>query len=54
VLGDSKPGKSDDEPVSINLRNAIPTKYTTIATSNLVVTVPDSGSDKLDFELKSK
>jgi len=54
VLGDSKPGKSDDEPVSINLQNAIPTKYTTIATSNLVVTVPDSGSDKLDFELKSK
>lgn len=54
VMGDKTPGKSDDEPVSINLQNAIPLKYTSISTSNLVVTVPDNGSDQLNFDLKSK
>lgn len=52
VIGNAG-GTSTGEAV-VNLRNELPAKYATIGTSELVVTVPDEGSDKLDFELKSK
>ena len=54
VMGDKKPGVSDDEPVNINLRNELPLKYASISTSELKITVPDTGSDQLKFELTSK
>ncbi|MFM7926620.1 MAG: hypothetical protein ACKO9Q_02820, partial [Pirellula sp.] len=38
----------------VNLRNELPTKYASIGSSELVITVPDKGSDQLNFDLKSK
>ena len=38
----------------VTLRNDLPTKYASIGSSGLTVTVPKEGSDKLNFELNSK
>jgi len=54
VMGEKKTGASDDEPVNINLRNELPVQYASISTSRLKITVPDTGSDQLKFELTSK
>ena len=54
VMGDKKPGASDDEPITINLRNELPMQYASIASSGLKVTVPDTGTDQIKFELTSK
>jgi len=54
VMGDKKPGASEDEPITINLRNDLPMQYASIASSGLKVTVPDTGTDQIKFELTSK
>jgi len=54
VMGDKKAGVSEDEPVVLNLQNALPIKYASISTSELKATVPDAGTDQLKFDLTSK
>jgi len=54
VMGERKPGSSEDEPITINLQNALPIQYASISTSGLTVNVPNAGSDQLKFELTSK
>lgn len=52
VIGNAS-GSPSGEAV-VNLRNELPTKYASIGSSELVITVPDKGSDQLNFDLKSK
>ncbi|MFM8570638.1 MAG: hypothetical protein ACKOAU_03475 [Pirellula sp.] len=53
VISGGKGGEGGGE-ATVNLQNALPAMYATIATSGLTVTVPDKGSDQLNFELTSK
>ena len=52
VIGNAA-GAPSGEAV-VNLRNELPVKYASIGSSGLLVTVPDNGSDTLNFELTSK
>lgn len=53
VAGDRPPGASEDEPVVVNLRNELPSKYASMATSQLTASVPEAGTNQLLFELTS-
>lgn len=48
ITGNEKGG------TEINISNALPAKYYSVATSGLQETVPDSGKDDFKIELKSK
>lgn len=54
VAGDRPPGASEDEPVAVNLRNELPSKYASMTTSQLTASVPEAGTNQLLFELTSK
>lgn len=53
VIGAQKEGESGGE-TEVSLRNDLPAKYASVGSSNLKVTVPEKGSDQLNFELTSK
>jgi hypothetical protein len=53
VVGAQGSSESTEE-AQVTLRNDIPTKYASIGSSGLNVTIPDKGSDQLNFELMSK
>jgi len=53
VIGAQGSGESSGE-AQITLRNDLPTKYASIGSSELEITVPETGSDQLNFELTSK
>lgn len=47
-------GTESTGETQVTLRNDLPTKYASIGSSDLKVTVPKEGSDKLNFELTAK